>query len=142
MHLLESAKSSLTFELIQNQETVKSLSDVSLLMRLNTLDDDYHKYDPNSNDNTFIACFYLVYKIGNFRTLLKRVAGITLDDIKMVGATYLPVLIDATKARLAVCCHPSKGKEVVAGFKRYVILIRFPWVMYIFHHWIMSASIS
>jgi len=93
--LIESARSSLIFELIQNQETVKSISLLSLVMHLNSLDEDYNK------------------------KLLRQVSEITVDDIKRVGPLYVPALFDAKKSWLAVCCHPSKVDEIVAGLKEF-----------------------
>ena len=55
-----------------------------------------------------------------FRKLLRQVSEITIDDIKRVGPLYVPALFDTKKSWLAVCCHPSKVDEIVAGFKEYV----------------------
>lgn len=91
--LLESARSSLMFELISSLETAKSLSITSLTLHLDKLDSNYNK------------------------TLIKRVSEVTVEDLKRVGALYIPALFDVKKSCLSITCNPSKIEEIKADFK-------------------------
>lgn len=89
--LLESAKSSLIFELIKREKSSADRSIVSLLAYIRKLDMDYNK------------------------ELIKKAASVTKDDLKKAG-TYLWELFSSNELRSTVCCHPSKVPEIVEGF--------------------------
>ncbi|XP_053381490.1 uncharacterized protein C05D11.1-like isoform X2 [Mercenaria mercenaria] len=90
---LESAKSSLTFEVIEKETTVSDVSTQSILAYFNDVPHTYNK------------------------DLLKLISKVSLDDLKRVGAKYIAKLFDEKEVRRAVCCNPSKVNEVVQTFK-------------------------
>ncbi|XP_060600571.1 uncharacterized protein C05D11.1-like [Ruditapes philippinarum] len=90
---LESAKSSLTFEVIEKETTVSDVSTQSLL--------SYFKGVPHTYN----------------KDLLKLISMVTLNDLKRVGDKYIAKLFNEKEARRAVCCNPSKVTEVVTAFK-------------------------
>ncbi|XP_071830473.1 uncharacterized protein C05D11.1-like [Apostichopus japonicus] len=90
---VETAISSVLYEIIEREETVSSVSDESLMNYFRNSDKDYN------------------------RNLLTMVSKVTIDDLLRVGEKYIRPLIDPSKARCAVCCQPSKVKEITEGFK-------------------------
>lgn len=50
--------------------------------------------------------------------MLKKVAQVTLDDLKRVGEKYVVDFFDTNKVRCSVCCHPSKVEEIRNGLKQ------------------------
>jgi Zn-dependent M16 (insulinase) family peptidase len=91
--LLESARSSLIFELIEKEKSVSDVSIQSLLFYYKGVGQDFTK------------------------SLLKKIASVSLDDLSKVGPAYVRPLFDSSISWTAVCCHPSKVEEVVSGFK-------------------------
>lgn len=90
---LESARSSLIFEIIEEEKTVTNVAQQSLLSYFKGVD---HKYN---------------------KEMLEKIAKVTIDDLKQIGSTYIEPLFDTSKARTAVCCNPSKVEEIVKDFK-------------------------
>ncbi|KAJ8023724.1 hypothetical protein HOLleu_36243 [Holothuria leucospilota] len=90
---VETAKSSVLYEIIEREETVSSASVESLMNYFRETDADYN------------------------RALLASVSKVTMEDLYRVGATYFTKLIDDTVSRCAVVCHPSKVDEIKEGFK-------------------------
>ncbi|XP_041369326.1 uncharacterized protein C05D11.1-like [Gigantopelta aegis] len=90
---LESARSSLIFEIIDEEKTVSDTSLESLLAYLRGLDHKYNKY------------------------LLKKVANVTLADLKRVGSQYIAPLFDPSIFRCAAVVNPAKVDETVKEFK-------------------------
>ncbi|XP_063704870.1 uncharacterized protein C05D11.1-like [Culicoides brevitarsis] len=89
--LLESARSSLIFEIIERE---KSIGDVVVQALLTTFKDvpvDYNKI------------------------LVKKVNAVTKDDLKRVGEKYVASLFTA-KARYSIICHPDKAQDIKAAF--------------------------
>lgn len=91
---LESARSSLIFEIIDLEKTTADVSMASLRSYLKCVSHNYN------------------------RDMLKKVAQVTLDDLKRVGEKYVVDFFDTNKVRCSVCCHPSKVEEIRNGLKQ------------------------
>ncbi|XP_029633499.1 uncharacterized protein C05D11.1 [Octopus sinensis] len=91
---LESARSSLIFEIINQEKTTFDASMASLKSYLKRVDHNYN------------------------RELLGKVAQVSIADLKRVGPKYIPNLFDPAKNRCSVCCHPSKVEEVCNGLNQ------------------------
>ncbi|CAG0882172.1 unnamed protein product [Darwinula stevensoni] len=92
--LVESAKSSLLFELIEKEENINGLITLSVLSMFQNQDVFYN------------------------RRLVKKVMHVEMADLLRVGMKYLLPLFDPTIVRTAVICHPSKCHELQAAFGR------------------------
>lgn len=89
--LLETAKSSLIFELVRREKSAADRSIQSLIAYIRGLDIDYNK------------------------ELIKTVSKVTKGDLKKAGPFLWP-LFDSEELRAVVCCNPSKVPEVKEGF--------------------------
>ena len=65
----------------------------------------------------YIIKIYSLFNFGTFRNLLKKLASVSIDDLKYVGEKYFSRLFDPKKASVALCCHPTKVDEIVDDFK-------------------------
>ncbi|XP_071154933.1 uncharacterized protein C05D11.1-like [Mytilus edulis] len=92
---LESARSSLIFEIIEEEKTVTKVAQQSLLSYFRGVDHNYNK------------------------EMLMKIAAVTIEDLKRIGSTYIAPLFDSDKVRTAVCCNPSKVKETANDFKQF-----------------------
>ncbi|XP_067661811.1 uncharacterized protein C05D11.1-like [Haliotis asinina] len=90
---LESARSSLIFEIIEQEKTVSDVCMESMLSYFRQVDLNYNK------------------------SMLEKVSKVTIADLKRVGSQYIASLFDPEKFRCAVCVNPSKVDEVVKEFK-------------------------
>ncbi|XP_033646112.1 uncharacterized protein C05D11.1-like [Asterias rubens] len=90
---LETAISSVLYEVIEREETVASTSKVSLLSYFRGTDQSYN------------------------RNLLSQITKVTVADLMRIGEKYMRPLFDSSKSRCAVCCQSSKVDEVKEGFK-------------------------
>ncbi|ELU05156.1 hypothetical protein CAPTEDRAFT_140557 [Capitella teleta] len=90
---LDACKSSLMFEIIEQEKTPSSASVRSLL---SYLEGTSHTYN---------------------RTLIQKVSKVTLADLKRVGEKYFRPLFEASSSKCAICCHPTKVSENVKEFK-------------------------
>ncbi|XP_073242896.1 uncharacterized protein C05D11.1-like [Porites lutea] len=90
---LESAISSVIFEIIEREKSVSSAASESLLSQFRGVAPDYN------------------------RSLLAKVSQVTLADLIRVGRTYVAPLFDPTQSSVAICCHPSKVEEIKEEFK-------------------------
>lgn len=54
------------------------------------------------------------------RTMLKRLANVTHEDLKRVGNEYFPALFDYERSSCVVCCNPGKVDEIRKGLSRWV----------------------
>ena len=89
--LLESARSSLIFELVEREKTVGDVVQQSVRSYLNKTPIDYYK------------------------RLIDRVAAVTMDQMQAACRIHLMTLLDPSKSCCSVVCHPSKLDDVVAG---------------------------
>ncbi|XP_017774305.1 PREDICTED: uncharacterized protein C05D11.1-like [Nicrophorus vespilloides] len=90
--LIESAKSSLIFEIIDEEKTIGSAVSLSLKSYFQGVD---YKYN---------------------RTLLSLIDKVSVEDLNMVGEKYIAALFDPTKVKTAIVCDPSKAEEIKTGF--------------------------
>ncbi|OWF39921.1 uncharacterized protein C05D11.1-like [Mizuhopecten yessoensis] len=91
---LESARSSLIFEIIEEEKTVSGVSELSMLSYFRGTSLSYNK------------------------ELLSKVAKVTVADLQRVGPKYISPLFDVTRARTAICCHHTKVDEVKTDFSQ------------------------
>jgi len=89
---VESAKSSLIFELIEKEKSIGDVVQESLLSFFKGIDRDYS------------------------RKFLELVNSVTLDDLNRVGKQYLAPLF-SSQTRTAIVCNPSKVEDIVQEFK-------------------------
>ena len=54
------------------------------------------------------------------RKLIEKIAQVSMDDMKRVGPKYIAPLFDASQSNCAICCHPTKVKDVVSEFQKSV----------------------
>lgn len=92
---LESAISSVIFEVIEREESVAYASFENLLSQLRNVDKDYNK------------------------SLLEKLSKVTLEDLKKVGKKYLSRLFSMDQSNCAICCHPSKVTEIKDSFQKF-----------------------
>ncbi|KAK4880203.1 hypothetical protein RN001_008349 [Aquatica leii] len=95
--LFESAKCSLIYESIQNEDSVGSVVFHSLQMYFNNVNYEYN------------------------RTLLRLIDEVTIEDLNRVGTKYFAPLFDPKKVNTAVVCDPAKADEIASGFKQFDI---------------------
>lgn len=88
-NLLDSAKSSLIFEFINKEKSAAGKSVQSLIAYLRNLDVEFNK------------------------NMIKKIAKVTIDDIKQVGPKYLKPLFHDPERRHVICCNPSKVAEIL-----------------------------
>lgn len=89
--LLESAKSSLIFEIIQREKSVGDVVVQALLFSFKDVPVDYNKI------------------------VVQKVNSVTPEDLKRVGPKYIAPLF-SSKARSAIVCHPDKSADIKAAF--------------------------
>lgn len=91
--LLESARSSLIFEIIEREKSVGDVVVQALLTTFKDVPVDYNK------------------------TLVKKVNSVTEADLVRVGEKYVASLF-TTKARHSIVCHPDKSQDIKAAFEQ------------------------
>lgn len=89
--LLESARSSLVFELVEKEKAVGDVVKQSVSSYLKGVAIDYNKQ------------------------LIQRVSRVTLSSVTRAFNDHVTALLDARLCQCAVVCHPSKVDEIVAG---------------------------
>lgn len=90
-NLLESAKSSLIFEIIERERSVGNLVSQGLLFSYKQVPSNYNQ------------------------TLVKQVDKVTKAQLADVGEKYITQLF-SDAAKTGIVCHPDKVKEVTEGF--------------------------
>lgn len=91
--LLDSARSSLIFEIIDHEKNLPDVCHESLLSYFRGVESNFN------------------------RTMLQKVSEVTVQELNDVGAKYFRSLVSGEHARCSVCCNSSKVDEVVHGFK-------------------------
>ncbi|XP_011145031.2 uncharacterized protein C05D11.1 [Harpegnathos saltator] len=91
--LYESAKSSMIFEIIEQEKTIGDIVTYSLLSYFKNIPHDYH------------------------RQMVRRISAVTTEDMTRVATLYLKPLFDPKKCKTTVVCHPSKVAEIGEAFK-------------------------
>lgn len=97
--LLESAKSSLIFGIINSEKTLSDVIDVSFRANFDQVDYDFN------------------------RQLLKAIMAVTCDDLNRVGKKYMASLFDPKQVKTAIVTDPAKLEEIAAGFKELGLLL-------------------
>lgn len=91
--LYESAKSSMIFEIIEQEKAIGDIVTQSLLSYFRNVPHDYN------------------------HQMVRRIAAVTMDDMTRVAALYLKPLLDPIKCKTTIVCHPSKVTEIGEAFK-------------------------
>ncbi|XP_056630340.1 uncharacterized protein C05D11.1-like [Diorhabda sublineata] len=92
--LLDSAKSSIIFEIIDKEKTTGDVVDLSFTTYFNKVD---YKYN---------------------RTLLETINKVTPEDLNRVGDKYVASLFDPKQVKTAIVTDPTKLDEISDGFKK------------------------
>lgn len=91
--MFESAKSSLIFEAIEKEKTVRDLVTQSSLSYFRKVPHDYNQ------------------------KMVRDISKVTIEDIKRVAPQYLKSLFDTNLCKTSVVCHSMKASEVSESFK-------------------------
>lgn len=95
--LLQSAKSSLIFELVERE---KSIDTVVL-------------------QNFISVCFRHAKRITDLNQAnIRQIKDVTIDDMVSVGKKFISALF-TSEARTTIVCHSDKAKEIQEDFKEY-----------------------
>lgn len=95
MTLLESARSSLIFEIIEREKTVGDLVQQAML-------------------NSFKGV-----PVGHNKHLVDEIATISIDDLRRVGAKYFTTMFQPSSSKLVIVCNPDKVESVRAQFEEF-----------------------
>lgn len=98
--LLESAKSSLIFEIIDNEKTIGHVVEQSLISYFKGVDYSYNRW------------------------LVQSISKITTKHLNRIGQQYIAPLFDPKNTKTVIVCHPSKIDEIAAEFRKYVFVYR------------------
>ena len=90
--LLESAKTSMIYDLIENEKTLGDSIGQSLFTSLRGLDADYR------------------------HNLFSAISKVTESDLTRVGKSHVRSIFDSSKSKTSIVCHSSKVEQVVKGF--------------------------
>ncbi|XP_069192343.1 uncharacterized protein C05D11.1 isoform X2 [Procambarus clarkii] len=93
-NLLESARSSLIFEIIEREAVVSDVVQQSLLA--------YYRRVPHSYN----------------KELIDRIAEVTIEDVKRVALKYFTPLVQPSTSRTVIVCHPSSIQETVVEMEK------------------------
>jgi len=93
--LLESARSSLIFEVIEREKTVGDLVQQAMLNSFKGVAVDYNKF------------------------LVDQIANVTIDDLRRVGAKYFTNMFQPGSSKLVIVCHPDKVDSVKTQFDEF-----------------------
>ncbi|XP_049294284.1 uncharacterized protein C05D11.1-like [Anopheles funestus] len=98
--LLESARSSLIFEIIARENSIEKVVNTSML-----------------------ASFKGV-PVGYNQSLVCQVGKVTKDDLQRVGNRYVRNLFSTTDTCTAIVCHPDKASDIASAFKNLGIQLK------------------
>ena len=87
--LLESAKSSLIYEVIDREAQISNVMQQSLFAY-------YREVPPSYN-----------------KDLLSKIVKVTVEDVKKAAVKYFTPLIQASTSKTVIVCHPSKSQEII-----------------------------
>ncbi|GAB0090020.1 Peptidase_M16 domain-containing protein [Sergentomyia squamirostris] len=91
--LLESARSSLIFELIDRERSLGDVVSQCLLSSFKKIPIDYN------------------------RVIVGKIGSITEEDLSRVGKKYVENLF-SSRAKIAIVCHPDRSSDIAAGFEQ------------------------
>ncbi|XP_069943754.1 uncharacterized protein C05D11.1 isoform X1 [Cherax quadricarinatus] len=94
-NLLESARSSLIFEIIEREAVLADVVQQSLLSYFRRVPHSYNK------------------------DLIDRIPRVTLEDVKRVALKYFTPLVQPSTSRTVIVCHPSSVQETVTEMKKF-----------------------
>jgi len=95
----EAAKSSLVFEIIDEEKTVSGAAEQSILY--------YFRGLPNTHS----------------KELLNLISQVEIDDLEEVGRKYLLPVFDAATSRSSTVCHPTKVEDLQKEFQEMKYLL-------------------
>lgn len=93
--LLESAKSSLIFEIIEREKTVGDLVSQAMLNSFKGVPKDYNKL------------------------LVDRISTISVVDLRCVGSKYLSAMFKPSSCKVTIVCHPEKVESIKGQFEEF-----------------------
>lgn len=91
--LFESAKSSLIYEIIEEEKNIGNVVNLSLLSYFQGVDFQFN------------------------RGLLNLIEKVTLDDLNRVGEKYMSALFDPARAKAAIATDSAKAEEIAEDFR-------------------------
>ncbi|XP_027214952.2 uncharacterized protein C05D11.1 isoform X2 [Penaeus vannamei] len=94
-NLLESARSSLIYEIIDREAVVSDVVQQSLLAYFRRVPHSYNK------------------------DLIDKISGVTLEDVKRVALKYFTPLVNPQTSRTVIVCHPSKVRETEEELRKF-----------------------
>lgn len=93
--LMESARSSLIFEIIEREKTVGDLIQQAILNSFKGVPIDYNKL------------------------LVDQVATVTVPDLRKVGAKYFTSMFQPGPSKVSIVCHPDKVESIKKQFEEF-----------------------
>jgi Zn-dependent M16 (insulinase) family peptidase len=93
--LMESARSSLIFEIIEREKTVGHLEQQALLNSFKGVSKDYNK------------------------GLVDQIANVSVEDLRRIGSKYIASIFKPRVSKTVVVCHPEKVESITAQFKEF-----------------------
>ncbi|KAG5670312.1 hypothetical protein PVAND_000588 [Polypedilum vanderplanki] len=93
--LLESARSSLIFEIIEREKTVGDLVSQAMLNSFKGAPTDYNK------------------------KLVDQIATVSIEDLRRVGEKYFVKMFDPSFSRAVIVCHPDKVESIKSQFEEF-----------------------
>ena len=97
---IESAKGSQIYDWAEREETIEDLGSSSVKASLRQTSDPFYN-----------------------RRFVKRLANVTLNDVKELALKYLPFFEEANQTLTAITCGPGDVEHIVDNFKQYDILL-------------------
>ncbi|XP_971907.2 uncharacterized protein C05D11.1-like [Tribolium castaneum] len=92
-NLIDSARSSLIFELIEKEKTIGSVIGLSVISYFQQVDFTYN------------------------RTLLNLIHNVTVEELNNVGKKYLLALFDSKRTKTAIVSVPAKAEQIKEAFR-------------------------